>query len=209
MFCIKMKNIDIIIIKLGNLKENIISKESLINLICDVIPDNPDKTLKHLRRMNKVKSIFLKYYYILSEEERKQGSLNYYSFEIVYGILNKLNIKWYLSFEKALEYNNVVWQSYKKFVIINNKISRTYNILGSDFEFRKTKLVYINNFKQNKTKNRITQNVGTNEKIFVDYVYFNKKIPKELLDIIDVYKIRDILTNYNKNFQKKVRSLLK
>ena len=199
-----MKDIDIIKLKLDQLRERIVSKEQVIRIICDVNPDKPNITLRNLRKSKKITHIFLNYYYILTENERKQKMINYYNSELVFGILNKLNVKWYISFEKALELNNVIWQSHNKVTIINNKISKKYTILNTEFEFRKTKPILISNYKQNKTKNRITQNIGSNEKVFVDFMYFNKTVPKELKNCVDKNKVKTILKDYNKNFQKKV-----
>ena len=160
-----MKEIDILYIKLDNLKEKIVSRKFLLNMICDVTQDKAEIYLKKLRENGKIKSIFQNYYYILSETERKTNILDYFTLELVFGVLNKSNVKWYISFEKGLEINNILWQAHKTTTIINNKISKSYTILGSQFEFKKTKSIYINNYTQNKTKNRITQNIGENEKI--------------------------------------------
>ena len=204
-----MKDIDIITTRLSNLEENILSQEAILKLIRDVTHNNEVQVLKNLRQNGKIKTIFLKYYYVVSENERKNNSLKYYSFELVFGVLNKLNIKWYISFAKGLELKNILWQSHKKFSIINNKISRKCIIHNTEFEFKKTNAKYINNFSQNKTKNRITQNIGTTEKIFVDYVYFNKKVPKELQNGINATKVKEIIQNYSKNFQKKVKDMIR
>lgn len=200
-----MKDIDIISLKIDQLGDKIISKEQLLKIICDVNPDEPTTTLKNLRKSKKITYLFLNYYYILSEDERKHKILRYYSSELVFGVLNKLNIKWYISFEKGLELNNVVWQSYNSVTILNNKISKIYKIKNTEFRFRKTKPTLINNYNQNKTKNRITQNIGSNEKIFVDLIYFNKPIPKELKDCINKTKVKTIVKEYKPNFQKKVQ----
>lgn len=203
-----MKYIDILYIKLDNLEEKIVSRKFLLNLIRDVIQDKPEIYLKKLRENGKIKSIFQKYYYILSENERKTNILNYFDIELVFGVLNKLNIKWYISFEKGLELNNILWQAHKTTTIINNKISKKCKILKNQFEFKKTKSIYIDNYIQNKTKNRITQNIGENEKIYLDYIYFKKKIPIELIEKIDKKKIMSILEIYPKSFQKKVKEKL-
>lgn len=203
-----MKDIDIIKLKISQLGEKIISKEQLIKVICNVTPEDSDKIFKNLRKSNKIKYVFLNYYYILSEDEKKLKIIKYYPSEIVFGILNKLNVKWYISLEKSLELNNVVWQSYNKITIINNKISKKYRIFDTEFEFRKTKSELINNYNQNKTKNRITQNISTNEKNFIDFIYFNKPIPKELKDSVDKNKVKKILKAYKKNFQKEVKRFL-
>lgn len=203
-----MKEIDTIYLKLDTLEERIISRKLLKNIICDVMQDKPEIYLKKLRENGKIKSIFQNYYYILSENERKSKIINYFDLELVYGVLNKLNIKWYISFEKGLELNGVLWQIHKKITIINNKISRKCIILGSQFEFKKTKSIYINNYNQNKTKNRITQNIGSNEKIFIDYIYFKKKIPIELKNKIDIKKVKLISNNYTTKFQKIIKEEL-
>lgn len=199
-----MKEADIICMKLDQAGEKIISRKQIIKIIRSVGHDKTTIILRNLRKIKKIKYLFLNHYYILSENEIKYKIINYYSPELVFGVLNRLNIKWYITFEKALELNNVVWQSYRKFIIINNKISKRITILNTEFEFKKTKVVLINNYVQNKTKNRITQNIGSNEKVFVDFMYFKRTIPKELRKIIDKNKVKTILKEYNTNFQKKV-----
>ncbi|MFT4244591.1 MAG: hypothetical protein ACMXYB_04025 [Candidatus Woesearchaeota archaeon] len=199
-----MKEIEILNFKLDNLDEKVVSRKQLLNLICDVIQNKPEKYLKKLRENKKIKALFNKYYYILSENERKSGILNYYSLELTYAVLNKSNIKWYISFEKGLELNNVLWQAHKITTIINNKFSKRLKVLDVEFKFIKTKSKYISNYSQNKTKNRITQNIATNEKIYVDYIYFNKKIPIELADKIDKKKVQQIAKAYPKYIQNKI-----
>lgn len=201
-------NIDQITMKLDLLSDKIVSKNQLIEVIYLVTQDKSLKYLKQLRENNKIKSIFQKYYYILDETERKSGILNYSTNELVFGILNKLKIKWYISFEKGLELNKVLWQSHKKFNIVNNKLSGTFNILGVEYEFKKTKSEYIHNFIKVETKNRITQKIGINEKIFIDYLYFKKEMPLELISNIDKDKFPSLLNSYPINFQKKVNDYL-
>ncbi len=200
-----MKNIDILYLKLDNLEEKIVSKKVLLNIIRNVIQDKPEIYLKKLRENRKIKAIFNKYYYILSENERKTNILNYFDIELVFGALNKSNVKWYISLEKGLELNNILWQAHKTVTIINNKFSRKCKILKNQFEFKKIKSNYINNYIKNKTKNRITQNIGINEKIYLDYIYFKKAPPIELIEKIDKTKVIEISKIYPKNFQEKIK----
>ena len=43
--------------------------------------------------------------------------------EMVYAILNKLNIRWYLGLESALERNKLIWQGVVNPVILNSELS--------------------------------------------------------------------------------------
>ncbi len=205
-----MKEIYILYFKLDNLEEKIVSKKLLIELIRDVVQDEPEKYLKKLRENRKIKFIIQNYYYILSDNERRLNQLRYNPSELVFSVLNKSNVKWYISLEKGLELNNILWQAHKKINIINNKISGEKTIIRTKFDFKKTKPQHINNYKQdnykqNKTKNRITQNIGLNEKIYLDFIYFKKRVPIELEKAIDKSKVISILSDYPKTFQKKVK----
>lgn len=195
----------ILYIKLEKLNEKIVSRKFLLKTIQDVMQDDPNIFLKQLRENKKIKYIFQNYYYVLSETERKTNILEYSNLEIVYTILNKLNLNWYVSFEKGLEINNVVWQSHKTISVVNNKISKKCKIRGIQYHFRKTQKKHIFGYESNKISSGITQNIGYNEKIAIDYVYFRKDIPLELLKVLDFKKIESYLNLYSKGFQKKFK----
>lgn len=199
-----MKEKDLIMLKLWNLEEKVVSRKT----ICDVIHDKQLLWLKRLRETGHIQTIFQNYYYVLSEDERKTKILKYFPNEMVFMVLNKLNIKWYIAFEKALELQGILWQSYRKVSIINSKISGKYIIMGTEFVFTKAKRNHIFGFKQNKTKNRIIQNIASPEKIFIDLCYYKKQIPLELKEKIDSKKVLHLLNTYPENFQKKIRRLL-
>ena len=203
-----MKEIYILYFKLDNLEEKIVSKKLLTQLIRDVMQDEPEKYLKKLRENRKIKFVIQNYYYVLSDNEKRLNQLRYNPSELIFSVLNKSNVRWYISLEKGLELNNVLWQAHRKINIINNKILGERKILGTIFNFKKTKSQYINNYKRNKTKNRITQNIGSNEKIYLDFIYFKKRVPIELEETIDKSKAILILNDYPKTFQKKVKERL-
>ena len=195
-------------LKLSNFDGKVISKSFLTSLIREVVHDSPEKILKKLREKRKIQFIFRNYYYVLSENERKNDRLSYSATELVFKVLNKSNIKWYISFEKGLELNNVIHQAYRKINIINTKISGEKNILGTDFAFKKMNPKYVNNYKQKKTKSRTTQNIGSKEKIYLDFIYFRKRSPIELEKAIDRKKTIFILKCYPEKFKDNFKKML-
>ncbi|NCC71324.1 hypothetical protein EOM09_07125, partial [bacterium] len=83
--------------KLDMLKDKIVSKDNIIKVIKLFDNKTPLKKLENLRKSGKIKYIFLNYYYILSENERKTKVLKYFSEELIASVLNKLKIKWHYS----------------------------------------------------------------------------------------------------------------
>ena len=203
-----MEKTEVLRVKLDSLEEKIVSRKFLAKAIRDVMHDKPEKYIKRLRETGKIRFVFQNYYCILSENERKLNRLNYAATELVFGVMNRSNVRWYISLEKGLELNNILHQAYKKINIINTKISGERNILGTMFEFRKTKPRYVNSYRQNRTKNRITQNIGSKEKIFLDFVYFKKKVPIELKKTVDKRKTISIMSSYPEKFRRKIKTLL-
>jgi len=191
---------------LESLKDKLVSKRQLEISFRDVLQTKySDNIIVNLRKNKDILYIFKGYYYLLDPKE-KIGSYTYYSTnEMVYAILNKLNIKWYLGLYSALERNNIIWQGVVNPIILNSSISGEKNILGIKYQFHKIKrqLLGFGSIKKT-TKNRITFYYSNPEKTFIDFLYFNKNPPFELTDFKKNKKTRDYLKNYSKNFKKKV-----
>lgn len=204
-----LNEMNLIIQKINSLNDKVITKKQLENIIKLFSPNSVQKKLENLRKVRKIKYYFLNYYYILNEEERKTKKLKYTTEEIVAAILNKSKIPWYFAFNTALERNNVIWQSYKTITILNDRISKKIILDKIQFHFIKTQKKYIFSFRVVKTKNRISTFYPTNEKIFIDYIYFRKNPPLELKNSIKKTPIKKILIQYPQLIQKKIENELK
>lgn len=191
---------------LHSFKDKIVSRKQLEKAFRDVLQDKYTQSIIHnLRRKKDIIYVFKGYYYIISPEE-KIGSYYQYSVnEMVYAVLNKCNITWYLGLESALEKNKLIWQSIAKPVILNDSISGEKTILHVPYEFHKIKKHFLTfGFIKKKTNNRITFYYSDPEKTLIDYQYFHKKIPSDLLPYKKQNKTRSYLNNYSKSFKKKV-----
>jgi len=191
---------------LESLNEKVVSKKQLVNAFKDVLQVNyPDKIIANLRRSNDILYVFKGYYYVLDAYE-KQGSFTSYSTaEMIYILLNKVNIRWYLGLESALERNNLIWQGVVNPIILNSKLSGKKKILGVTYQFHKIKKELLSfGYIKKTTKNRITFYYSDPEKTYLDYIYLHKRIPSELLKAKNNVKVKSYLANYPKFFKKKV-----
>ena len=191
---------------LESFKDKLVSKKQLERAFRGVLQDKySDNIIVNLRKSKDILYIFKGYYYLLDSKE-KGGSYTMYSInEMVYTILNKLNIKWYLGLYSALERNNIVWQGVVNPIIVNSEFSGEKKILGVKYKFYKMKsdkfdLGYIKKI----TKNRITFYYSDPEKTYIDFIYFKKNPPLELSNIRRYEKLRLYLKIYSKNFKKRV-----
>ena len=191
---------------LDSLNEKVVSKKQLVNAFRDVLQDDyPETLITNLRRNKDILYVFKGYYYVLDPHEQ-QGSFTQYSTdEMVCVILNKLNIRWYIGLESALERNNLIWQGVVNPVILNSELSGEKKILGVKYRFHKMQREKLDfGFVKKTTKNRITFYYSDPEKTYLDYVYFRKKIPSELSAIKHNEKVKSYLTAFSKSFKKKV-----
>jgi len=191
---------------LESLNEKVVSKKQLVNAFKDVLQVNySDKIIANLRRSNDILYVFKGYYYVLDAHE-KQGSFTSYSTaEMIYVVLNKVNIRWYLGLESALERNNLIWQGVVNPIILNSKLSGKKKILGVTYQFHKIKKELLGfGYIRKTTKNRITFYYSDLEKTYLDYIYLRKRIPSELLKAKNNVKVKSYLTHYPKFFKKKV-----
>jgi len=191
---------------LGSFKDKLVSKKQLERAFRDVLQDKySENIIVNLRKSKDILYIFKGYYYLLDSKER-EGSYTKYSInEMVYTVLNKLNIKWYLGLYSALERNNIVWQGVVNPIIVNSEFSGEKKILGVKYKFYKMKsdkfdLGHIKKI----TKNRITFYYSDPEKTYIDFIYFKKNPPLELSNAIKNEKLRLYLKHYSKNFKKRV-----
>jgi len=168
-----------------NKKEKIVKSAEIIEVIKDYDMKLNKISIKnalwYLSRYNYIKRIFLDYYYINSIEEREREYCNYEDKELLFMILNKSKIRWYLGLSSALYTLGRTWQTPNKLNIINNKISGNKKILNMNVHFIKIKDSLIFGLKKGKTKNGIVFHYSNIAKTDLDMVYFRitEKISKD------------------------------
>ena len=190
-------------------KNRIVSKKQLTRALRDVLQDKySENIIVKLRKNREIIYALKGYYYLLNPKEKEGCYTEYTTSEMVYTILNKLNIKWYLGLYSALERNNIIWQGVVNPIIVNSELSGEKKILGVKYQFHKMKreLFDFGHIKKI-TKNRITFYYSDPEKTYIDFIYFNKKPPLELFNVKKNEKIRSYLKNYSNNFKKKALHL--
>jgi len=190
---------------LESLNEKVVSKKQLTKTFRDVLQVNySENIIVQLRKNKDILYVFKGYYYIVNPNEKKGSFTKYSTNEMVYVILNKLNIKWYLGLESALERNTLIWQAVVNPVIINSEFSGKRTILGVNFQFHKMRREKFNfGCVKKTTKNRITYYYSDPEKTYLDYLHLHKKPPSEI-STINNRQLQSYLKQYSKNFRKKV-----
>ena len=191
---------------LESFKDKLVSKRQLVRAFTDVLQDKySENIIVNLRQNRDILYVFKGYYYLLDPKEKKGAYSEYSTNEMIYAILNKLNVKWYLGLYSALERNNIVWQGVVNPIIVNSEFSVEKKILGVKYKFYKMKRDKLEFGHIKKiTKNRITFYYSDPEKTYIDFIYFNRNPPSELLNATKNEKLRLYLKNYSKNFKKKV-----
>ena len=159
-----------------NRREKVCLKSEIVQIINEYkkkfkCPLNIDNTVKYLSRHEYIKRIFNSYYYINSVDERKRGYRLYEDKELLFIILNKLKIKWYLGLRSALYIEGKSWQVPRTIHILNNKFSGTKKILSLKVIFFKIKEKLIFNIKKAVTTNKIPYFYSATAKTYLDLVY--------------------------------------
>ncbi|MDO8627706.1 MAG: hypothetical protein Q7K42_04525, partial [Candidatus Diapherotrites archaeon] len=93
-------------------KDRILSKNEIIGEIKDfgVIYEKKVNIVSlwtYFRKDNFVKRILGDYYYVYSLEERHNSYCIFSDEELVFSVLEKMNVKWYLGLESALKKNKI------------------------------------------------------------------------------------------------------
>lgn len=206
-----------IIDKLRLKNEKILSKEDIIKTIKEYSRVYKKKVnlislWTYLRKSNYVKRILGDYYYIYSLEEKHNKYCKFSEEELIFLVLKKMKIKWYLALESSLKENKVIWQALNVITIINNKFSGIKKFGNSKF-----KLIKTNNKKfkfgliKKKTNNKVKYFYSDLEKTYLDFLYFysyqgkNPEAIKKNLDFkIDKSKLRKYAKNYSKKIQEAI-----
>lgn len=191
-----MKTIDIIQEALLN-RGKIFKKDELLCILEDYkklkFKVNHKNIIEYLSKHNYLKRIFLSYYYINSYDEKKRNFCNYSDKELLFYVLNKENIKWYLGLNTAIYEQGKTWQTPNMINIINTRISGKRKILDINIRFIKIKENLVFGLKELKTKNKINYFYSDSAKTYIDKVYF-----KETNNLIRVKNTQKYLKKYPK-----------
>ncbi|MFH1710859.1 MAG: hypothetical protein ABH840_00945 [Nanoarchaeota archaeon] len=153
------------------------SKEEIVSVIKEYNKKfktkiETDSGVKYLSRHRYIKRIFLSFYYINSVDERKRGYCKFEDRELLFLVLNKLNLKWYLGLSSALYESGKTWQIPTVISIVNNKLSGKRKVLKVNIRFIKIKEKLIFAVKSAKTKNNIGYSYSIPSKTYLDMIYF-------------------------------------
>ena len=161
-----------------NRGEKIMKRKEIVKLIEDykkIEKISIANALWYLSRQRYIKRIFLDYYYINSIGEREQKFYRYLDKELLFLVLNKLDIKWYLGLTSARYSGGEIWQTPNMLIIINNKFSGNRSIMGFKTRFIKLKESLIFALVKGKTDKGIEYYYSNKEKTGLDEVYLSKK----------------------------------
>lgn len=186
-----------------NRNEKIRSKSEILKLIGEYKlrfkhKIDSETLLKYLSRHNYLKRIFHSYYYINSSDERKRGYCYFEDKELLFMVLNKLEIKWYVGLDSVKYLTSSNWQVPRVLHIINTAFSGEKQILSLKVNFSKLKLNLFFGLKKSETKNKITFKYSSAEKTELDMAYLQKKN-----NILITEKTKDYLKRYPKWLGKK------
>lgn len=174
-----MKKISRIYEALLNRKEKVCRKEE----IAEIIKEYKEKfrsgmditdAIKYLSRHKYIKRIFQSYYYINNVDERKRDYCLYEDKELLFIVLNKLKIKWYVGLTSSLYIHGKFWQVPRVLHLLNNRFAGTKNILSLKVKFSKIKESLFFGLNKFKTKNGIEYYYSDKAKTSLDMVYLKK-----------------------------------
>jgi len=186
-----------------NRKEKICHEAEISEIIQEYIQTigkiNPLNALKYLSRHRYIKRIFSHFYYINSFDERERSFCLYEDKELLFMVLNKLNIKWYIGLHSALYHLGKTWQTPNTVTIITTNISGKKKILGLKVHFRKIKKDLVFGVKKGATKRMIPYSYSDLTKTYLDLKYF-----KESNKVITLKQTKHYLKRYPKWFNKSI-----
>jgi len=154
--------------------------------------------LKYLSRQRYIRKIFSGFYYINTFDERSRKFSELEDKEVLFLVLKKLKIKWYVGLGYALYLQGKKWQTPNQISIINTKFSGIKRIFGLKIKFFKTKENFIFGLKTAKTNHNIEYSYSDPAKTYIDRVYF-----RETDNLIKVKNTQEYLKRYPKWVGKK------
>ena len=180
----------------------ILSKTEINKIIKEYETKFKDKKrvdlLKYLSRQRYIRKIFSGFYYINTFDERNRKFSELEDKEVLFLVLKKLKIKWYVGLGYALYLQGKKWQTPNQISIINIKFSGIKRIFGLKVKFFKTKENFIFGLKTAKTNHNIEYSYSDPAKTYIDRVYF-----RETDNLIKVKNTQEYLKRYPKWVGKK------
>lgn len=181
----------------------IFTKKDILYLFEEYKKVNPSirhkSLIADLSKNRYIKRLFLGYYYINSYDERKRGYSEYSDKELLFLVLNKEKIRWYLGLNTAIYEQGKTWQTPNKINVINTRISGERKVVGLNVKFIKTKEDLVFGLKEMKTKHNISYFYSDPAKTYIDKVYFG-----ESNNLISIKNTREYLKRYPKWVGKKL-----
>lgn len=180
----------------------IFQKKEILDLIEKYKKINPElkqkNIIEYLSKNRYLTRIFLGYYYVNSYDERERKFCNYSQKELIFMVLNKENIKWYLGLNTAIYQQGKTWQTPVIINIINTRLSGEKIILGLKIRFKKIKQELYFGIKQAKTQKDVPFFYSDPAKTYIDMVYF-----KQAKELTRVKNTKEYLKRYPKWLGKK------
>ncbi len=179
----------------------ILSKKQIMSIMHEYDKElkkiKEENLLKYLSRHNYIRRIFSEFYYINSYDERNRNFSELEDKEVVFIVLNKLGINWYLGLGSSLYFQGKTWQTPNQISIINNKFSGIKKIFGIKVKFFKIKENLIFGLKKAQTKHT-TYFYSDPAKTYIDLVYF-----RATPNLIKIKNTQEYLKKYPKWIGKK------
>ena len=186
-----MSRILIIYEALLNRKEKVCSKSDIVEIIQEYNQSlgkiNLPNALWYLSRHSYLKRIIFNFYYLNSVDERKRNFCQYKDKELLFIVLNKLNLEWYVGLNSALYLQGKIWQVPNTLTIINCRFSGRRTVLGLKVRFVKIKENLIFGLKEMKTKNKVSYSNSTLAKAYLDLSYCRES--KQLVILKNTKKV--------------------
>lgn len=203
--------------KLRLRKERIVSKKEIFDLAEEYQSIYKQKVnwnslWTYLRKSNYIKRILGDYYYIYSLEERHNRYCHYSEEELIFLVLSRMKVKWYLGLERALQEHKQSWQALTITPIINTYYSGIKKLGSSRFKFIKTqeKRCTFGLIKR-KTNNQVAYLYSDLEKTYLDFLYFYSYQGKDLETIrrqLDFQIKMKVARKYARPYSKKIQRVL-
>ncbi len=206
-----------IIKKLRLRTEKVILKEEIFRVIKEYQriyqkKVNFNSVWTYLRKSSYIKRILGDYYYIYSLNERSNDYCQYSEEELIFFVLGRMKIKWYLGLERALQEHKISWQVLNNIPIINTYFSGIKKFGSSRFKFIRTREKRCKfGLIERKTNNQVTYFYSDLEKTYLDFLYFYSYQGKDIETIqkqLD-FKIKtDVVKIYAQHYSKKIQKAL-
>jgi len=188
-------------------EDKLVKLDTIKSKIEHVFQSKSEPIIESLRRINKLIYVLQGYYYIQSESERKTQNTKYSSLEMVAVVLNRLKVNWYVGLTSALELNKVIWQASKEIVILNNLFSKKISVNKTMITFKKTSIDQ-EGIIEVITPNRVKINIASNERTYLDLMYFKRKIPAELMQRLNEQEVLKLVSEYPERVEQEVLTWL-